>query len=151
MTRNITSRELAKLGIKLPGSASAQAANAKRVQKCGAYDSKTEAAYADRLALMLAAKEIRLWIHHPFSLLLDNEPGKKPTRYTPDFLVEYIDGAIEIVEVKGFQRSRDVVRWKWAASRFGCFRWIMVQREGRCGWHVVRRAGRCTIEAQTQE
>lgn len=130
---NITSRQLAKIGVKIRGSAAMAVANNKRVKINGEYDSKTEALYAQRLDLMQKAGEIRSWIPHPFTLKLADD-----ARYTPDFLVWHNDNSTEIIEVKGFQRSRDVVRWKWARDRFPMFRWSMVQRDGSRGWRTIR-------------
>lgn len=137
---NMTSKQLNELirgGARVRGMPKPSAANAKRVKLRDEYDSKSEAAYADHLALLLGAKQIRAWIPHPFRLKLGDGAN-----YTPDFLVEHNDGTIEIVEVKGWQWTRDVVRFKWAATKFNCFRWIMVKREGRNGWSVIRRCER---------
>jgi hypothetical protein len=131
--RNITSRELAKLGIKLPGSPAVAAQNKQRVKKCGEYDSKTEMLYAAYLDLQQRAGLIRKFIHHPFSVKLGD--GAK---YTIDFLVVRSDDSIEMVEVKGFARSRDVVRFKWAATKFDMWEWVMRKRDGR-GWMTAMR------------
>lgn len=131
----LTLRQAIKSGarLRIQGQKPEQQAQRKfRVKARGEFDSKAEAAYADYLAILFAAKEITHYIHHPFKVKLADGAW-----YTPDFLVVHASGETQIVEVKGYQWSRDVVRWKVAADRFPFWRWTMVKREGR-GWLTLR-------------
>lgn len=99
------------------------------------YRSKTEADYAQYLALQQKAGEIREWKYEPLSFQLS--PHK---RYKPDFLVWRIGTdrrhEIEIIEVKGkfIQNRRDgLTRLYWAAHQYPMFIWRLVWRESN-GW-----------------
>lgn len=96
-------------------------------------DRKWEYAYTQFLELEKQAGTVRQWTYEPFSLWL---PGR--VRYTPDFLVWYTDGRIELIEVKGWSKNlRDgKTRYKIAAAMFPCFTWRMVARKGH-GWEEL--------------
>jgi len=87
---------------------------------------KTEARYADRLAILKAAGEIEEWWFEPMAFRL----GVRFT-YRPDFLVQYPDGTLEFVEVKAWWRGAGRVgwredarsKWKGAAEMWPIFRW----------------------------
>jgi hypothetical protein len=64
------------------------------------YDSKSEAAYAKHLDLLLAARQIKKWERQVRWVLMVN--GTKVTTIIPDFRVTAKDGSVKIVEVKGF-------------------------------------------------
>lgn len=100
--------------------------------KTGAMN-KTEAAYAQHLALRQAAGEV-LW--HRFEglkfRLADN------TFYTPDFAVMLADGTLEAHEVKGFWADDARVKIKVAADLYP-IRFIAVKAQAKKaggGWDV---------------
>lgn len=63
------------------------------------YASKKEAEYARRLDLLVKAGQVRAWKAQPrYPLRVD---GTLVSTYVADFLVEYADGAVEVVDVKG--------------------------------------------------
>ena len=83
---------------------------------------KTEQRYADELALLLRHGDIVFWQFEAIKLrLADN------TFYTPDFLVMYPNGLVELVEIKGFWTSSARVKTKVAAELFWMFRFIALQ------------------------
>jgi hypothetical protein len=56
------------------------------------------------------------------------------TRYTPDFMVQFQDGTIEVHEVKGgFVREDAWIKLKWCAEHFP-FKVIMAQWTKKLGW-----------------
>lgn len=89
------------------------------------YDSKLEAAWAQRLALDQRAGLIQGWIHHPFSFNLADG-----VRYTVDFITWGEEGTV-CYETKGWHKNmRDsLTRLKWAAQRFPFLKWRKVVRE----------------------
>jgi len=89
---------------------------------------KTETAYAQRLNLLLKADEIVYWGFEAIKFRLADGAW-----YTPDFLVQTLDG-LEVHEVKGFFREAAKVRWKVAKELYGgMFRFVLVRR-GAGGW-----------------
>lgn len=73
------------------------------------YHSKKEAAYAMELDWLKKSGEVKEWTpQHKIELRVN---GVKVCNYYLDFRVEYSDGRIELVEVKGF--ATDVWRLKW--------------------------------------
>jgi len=90
------------------------------------YDSQLEADYATYLE---RDEAVRRWVYHPWQFLL--VPGKKPVRYTPDFLVFRVVGPPQIVEVKGYWRTADRIRIKLCASRYPEFQVLGVTRLNR--------------------
>lgn len=65
------------------------------------YHSKAEAAYAAELDLRKKAKQILSW--EPQVKVSLDVNGYHISNYYVDFLVNYSDGTIEYVEVKGFE------------------------------------------------
>lgn len=61
------------------------------------YDSKTEAAYASYLDRLLEAGQIKAWIPQ---VSLPVTPTSA-VRYRADFMVLYLDGSFDFVDVKG--------------------------------------------------
>ena len=90
---------------------------------------KTEAAYAERLALLQHAGEIRSYRFEAVKLRLANN-----TFYTPDFLV-VTDEQIEFHEVKGFWQDAGRIKIKVAADQYPEFAFVAVQK-CRDGWEV---------------
>jgi hypothetical protein len=76
------------------------------------YHSKKEADYAVQLAWLKKAGEIKeITPQYKLDLRVN---GKHITNYFIDFMVEYTNGRIELIEVKGFET--DVWRLKWALT-----------------------------------
>lgn len=74
------------------------------------YHSKKEADYAVQLAWLKKAGEI-LEIIPQYKIDL-RVNGKHITNYFIDFKVEYTDGHIELIEVKGFQTPEWLLKWR---------------------------------------
>lgn len=102
------------------------------------YDSKWEMEMAYRLEVLQLVGEVTAWEHHPAPLI-----ALGGTKYTPDFLVTRADGQ-QYVEVKGYARSRDLVRMREAAAVSTLPIVVMSKRKGV--WCEVRRypAGKAT-------
>lgn len=116
---------------------------------------RLERDYADHLEELMRNGEVLWWRFEPVSLNLQDpaeepeaeqdqddepepaDPDGKPKararqrgRYTPDFLVQMVDGLLEVHEVKGgYFDPAAKVRLKWAAQRFPIFRFVVVTRE----------------------
>jgi hypothetical protein len=75
------------------------------------FESKLEARYADYLWQQQLAGVLHAYWYQPFSLRLAAR-----TMYTPDFLVQGVDGTLHVHEVKGFWRDDARVKWKVAAA-----------------------------------
>ena len=86
---------------------------------------KLETAYGQHLALMKRAGEILDFRYEAMKLRLANK-----TFYTPDFMVISKD-FIEFHETKGWMRDDAAVNLKVAATRFPCFKFILVMKEGK--------------------
>ena len=67
------------------------------------YDSKLEARYHQYISCLLFTRTIRRAWYHPVTFLL---PGG--VKYTPDFLLEMPDGALELHECKGSLKMKNV-------------------------------------------
>jgi hypothetical protein len=88
---------------------------------------KTEAAYAQHLDALKLAGEIVGYRFEAMTLRLADR-----TSYTPDFLVETVDGPrLEFHEVKGFWRDDARVKFKVAAELFPMFAFVEVKRKER--------------------
>lgn len=74
---------------------------------------KTERAYSLHLDGLIRRGEIVAWKFEGLTLKL-----AKDTRYTPDFLVQLNDDALECHEVKGFWRDDAKVKIKVAAAMY---------------------------------
>ncbi len=84
---------------------------------------KTEALWADNLALLKRGSEIEWFMFEAVTFKL-----AKDTRYTPDFAVMLPDGLMQFHEVKGFWREDAKVKIKVAAAMFP-FEFIAIKRE----------------------
>jgi len=75
------------------------------------FASHAEVVYADVLQARLVAEEIQGWNYEPqvFKLAVN---GHHIASYTPDFLINHLDGTDEIVEVKGWWRPDAKMRVK---------------------------------------
>ena len=63
------------------------------------YDSKAEAKYAYQLDLRRRAGDIQCWKPKPRIPLVVN--GRRVCVHVPDFEITHMDGAVELVELKG--------------------------------------------------
>ena len=104
---------------------------AARGQKQGSlYASKLEARYAQQLDWRQAAGELTRWWYEALKLRLAARCW-----YTPDFLVLYPDGRLELHETKGFLRDDAWVKLKVAAEMYPRFRFRLVQQyHGQWRW-----------------
>lgn len=75
------------------------------------FRSGAEVKYADALEARLVKGEIQGWAYEPQVFNLDVN-GHRIARYTPDFLINHLDGSDEIVEVKGYWRADARLRVK---------------------------------------
>jgi hypothetical protein len=94
------------------------------------YASKLEARYAEHLTAMVRAGEVAEWWYEPLSIRL--APN---TFHRPDFLVQRMDGTLEIVECKGFWKDDALVKSKLTAAMFP-FRYFVARWGKRSGWVV---------------
>lgn len=84
---------------------------------------KTEAKYADELALRQKVGEVQWWAFEPMSLKLADGAS-----YKPDFGVLLADSTFEFVEIKGEHwREAARVRIKVATKTYWMFRFRAVQ------------------------
>lgn len=92
-----------------------------------AYDSKLEAARATYWGYLLLAKDIRSVVHHPFTVQLSEKRA-----YTPDYLVEWLDGRLQVEEVKGSPKQKNardsITRLHLAAAKLPMFDWRLTSR-----------------------
>lgn len=90
------------------------------------FDSGWEAVYYEKLQMDVIHGVIKMFVYHPFNLLLD-----AGVKYTPDFLIVQNDGTQIIDEVKGFWRQKDLIRFKLAVATFPCWQFRVVKLSGR--------------------
>lgn len=87
------------------------------------YRSKWELEYATHLELLRVAGRLNAWAYEPDRL----EIGEG-ARYTPDFRVTLLSGAIEYHEVKGYRRESAMVRIRVAAKLYPQCRFVLVTK-----------------------
>jgi hypothetical protein len=92
----------------------------------------TEARYAQELEALKLRGEIRSWAFESLRFRLAEK-----TFYTPDFLVERMDGGLEIHEVKGVWYDDARAKIKIAAQMFPMFAFVAVKAGKRRGNWVV--------------
>ena len=105
-----------------------------RTRKQPGTMNETEQAYSEVLNERQRTGAILEWTYEPLTFkLADN------TRYTPDFVVQYPDGAMEVHEVKackrtgGFLAEDDaMVKIKVAAEMYPWFRWFLCGKLPKC-------------------
>ena len=74
------------------------------------YHSKLEASYAVQLMWMQKAGEIKtITPQYKIDIRVN---GKHITNYFIDFRVEYTDGRVELIEVKGFVTDTWALKWR---------------------------------------
>jgi hypothetical protein len=90
------------------------------------FRSKLESDYAARLTALQNVGVIRSWKYEAVRFKIGNGAS-----FTPDFLVEELDGTIEFHETKGpFAREASIVRIKSAALQYPWCRFYLVTRHG---------------------
>jgi hypothetical protein len=110
----LTHKQAREYGIAVPP--------AKGPRRVAGQMNRTEAAYSELLEARRLAGEIRAWWFEAVTLKLAHD-----CRYTPDFLVQLADGALECHECKGFWRDDARVKIKVAADKFP-FRFVAVKK-----------------------
>jgi hypothetical protein len=97
---------------------------------------KTEAKYADKLAIEHGLREIEDWKwcgkDRSESFLI----GKR-RRYTPDFKKWLNDGRMEVIEIKGYLRDGGSIRFDLAAEANPQYVFRMLRRT-KDGWEQIR-------------
>ena len=84
------------------------------------YDSGLERRMMERLE---ADHAVRKWTKRHGISIVWVDPHRRQRKYRPDFLVEYIDGGIALIEVKGANMIDSAsVQRKTAAARRWCER-----------------------------
>jgi hypothetical protein len=98
------------------------------------FRSKWEEQMAYELTLEKRALLIKDFGYETMTLKL-----AKGKRYTPDFIIEHVNGRIECLEIKGHHKNlRDsLTHVKWAAQKHPWFRFTIKRRTGR-GWESER-------------
>lgn len=84
---------------------------------------KTEETYAETLEAKRLAGEISAWWFEPITFKLADD-----TRYTPDFGILHIDGAMEFVDTKVLLHQHSLVKVKCAAEKFFPFLFAFEQK-----------------------
>jgi len=102
-----------------------------KATRVGQYDSRLEAAYADRLDILVRAGEIVEWKHKAIRLRI-GASGEKTQRafYSPDFTVLRNDLTLEHHETKGRWMEAAKVRIRVAAEMYPWFGFLAVQKDG---------------------
>ena len=98
------------------------------------YDNKLEAAYAEHLEADRQAGAISRWWPKPFKIRLANRCW-----YEADFLVQLLDGSLEIHETKGFMREDALLKLKFLTQTYP-FSVVVVTKEkvrGGFSWKKV--------------
>lgn len=84
----------------------------------------------------------------PFTLVVlsvdSDGPHLSDTRYTPDWVEWWPDGRIVIYEIKGFERTKDILRFKMAAASHPEYEFFLVKRPRGKGWKYERFKARRT-------
>lgn len=130
----VTGRARVRSGVGVP-----QAPEQPKSGSSSPYRSKLEATYANALFLEERTGLVVKWWHEPFSFRLAD--GK---RYRVDFMVwrPPVAGSgsmnsrwIECIEVKGVHKNKrdSLTHLAWAAQKFPCFTWKLVEWSGH-GW-----------------
>ena len=87
---------------------------------------KWEQEYANLLSVLQRTAWIERYEYEPYSFIMSEKPK---CSYLPDFLVTTIEGDKIVIEVKGFRREKDKIRFLWAAKDNPEIRFIMVTKK----------------------
>lgn len=117
----------------------------------GRQPNKTEQRWLTRLAVDPTVKSYH---YEGATLKLAGLSGNggpaKLIRYTPDVLVEYVDGSMGFDEIKGaFVRDLAVSKYEWARQRYPGFRWRWCQWVGG-QWRISTFAGCARLSEATR-
>jgi len=134
-------RELRKYGLDdkqiaastIDGKPLHEATAKKKQYRYGQFKSKWEAQYAAELDFQLRAGDILQWEYEAIRLkLTESRVVNGKTRpgiwYTPDFAVWVPEKPLRFIEVKGYQRTAAINRYKTAVEKFPAFDWVMVTK-----------------------
>lgn len=91
--------------------------NSKKVEFDGiTFDSKVEAEFYKELQLRKMNGEIKNFSIQPKYVLIPkftkNDKNYREMTYTPDFLIEHLNGSIEAIDIKGFGNQSSEIRKK---------------------------------------
>lgn len=84
-------------------------------------DSTYETRYARWLDRLVETGQIRSWTHTPVRFRIG-----EGANYTPDFMVRMPDHSVLFLEMKGYLRREDRVKYLSAAQQYPEFTWTMV-------------------------
>lgn len=91
------------------------------------FDSKLEVSRSQYLGMLVLAKDVRMVIHHPFTVQLSEKRS-----YTPDFFIWWTDGRLQVEEVKGSTKQKNardsITRLHLAAAKLPMFDWRLTRR-----------------------
>jgi hypothetical protein len=105
------------------------------------FRSKWEALYAAELDAQKAAGEIVDWVYEGVTLRLTEavvvEGKRRPAvRYKADFAVWLPTGRLRLIEIKGFARQKDLLRYKMARDKYRQVEFLMIGRK-QGAWKVI--------------
>ena len=78
------------------------------------------------LTALVKAKVINEFFYEPFAFTMLEKPK---CSYKPDFTISTLDGGLIILEVKGYQREKDKIRFLWAGSMNTSYRFVMLTKD----------------------
>lgn len=78
------------------------------------FDSKKEAIYYNTLKILKEAGEIKGFCRQPEFILVEGNAENRAITYKADFIVFYLDGRTEIIDVKGYESEQ----WKRTFKQF---------------------------------
>ena len=85
----------------------------------------------------------RRFLYEPFLInVIDLEtdgPHRGKTKYTPDFIEFMSDGSVNIYETKGFERSKDMIRFRAAVAMFPEWNFYLVKRPTGAADFIIER------------
>ena len=90
---------------------------------------KTELRRAQELEAMKRRGEIAAWWYEGITLKLGHD-----TRFTPDFLVQELDGSLGLEEVKGYMRDDARVKLSVCRRQYPFPLSVLIAKKGG-GWH----------------
>lgn len=98
------------------------------------YDNKLEEAYAQHLTADQQSGKILNWWPKPAKFMLANNCG-----YTPDFMVQELDGSICFHETKGFLREDAHLKMKFFVQVYPFPLWLITKEKcpGGFSWKRV--------------
>jgi hypothetical protein len=92
------------------------------------FDSSWEYVYACALEKRKKLKIIKDWKHEPRTFFF-TEIKHGTTRYTPDFMVEHLDGSIEWHEVKGYMDAKSKTKLRRMAKYYPNEKLVIIDKK----------------------